>query len=100
LTAKSYSDTFVNILYEEYGKAILSEEEKIIYLHDCYYIYITNDKNILYLNRLYTQKNKNVEIYFEYRITVGNEIIEMIINEKLIYEVEKRTYFSGEIRLD
>ena len=99
-TAKSPSDRFVTILYEEYGKIVLSEEEKLYYLHDTFHIVIRNDKNILFLNKLYKQENRNIELYFKYMVTVGYEVIEMIIIENLIYEIERRIYFLGKFRLN
>jgi len=77
----------------------ISEEEKLDILYDCYYIKIEKDLKKREFNKIYNQKDKIIEIYFEYKVTVDNEIIEIIINEKYNYYVIKRLWFLGEILL-
>ena len=98
-TAKNPSDRLVNILYEENGKLTISEEEKLLILHDCHYIHLNKDISKREFNRIYKQENKNIETFFEYKITVDDDIIEIIINEKFTYDVTERIYLLGEILL-
>jgi hypothetical protein len=99
VTASSPSAKFRHFLYEENGKLVISEEEKPLILHDCYCIRLYKDISKRKFNRIYKQENKNVETNFEYKVTVGDDIIEIIINENFTYYVEKRIEFLGEILL-
>ena len=99
-TATSPSAKFVYFLYEENGKMPISEEEKSNILHDCYYIHINKDLSKRDFKKIYKQENKIIETYFEYKITVGDDIIEIIINENFTYNVRKRVWFFGEILLE
>ena len=98
-TADSPSSKLVNFLYEENGKMIISEEEKIKILNDCYYMDVYKALSKREFNRIYKQENKSYEIYIEYKVTVGNDIIDIIINETSTYDVEKRLWL-GEMLLN
>jgi hypothetical protein len=98
-TADSPSSVLVFFLYEENGKMAISEEEKLKILHDCYYMNIFKAISKREFKKIYKQENKSYEIYFEYKVTVDDEMISMIINETSSYDVTKRLWFLGEILL-
>jgi len=100
ITAPSNSEKLVNIIIEENGINNYSEEEINNFLYDCIEITINKIISKRDFNRIYRQDNNIIEAYFEYNITVNDEIIEIKINEIFTYRVEKSKYLLGEILLE
>jgi hypothetical protein len=99
ITAPPTSRTLVNPIYQENGKINFIEEERVNILYDCIEISLNKKISKRDFNRIYNQKNNQIEAFFLYKLIVDDEIIEIIINETFTYEIRKTVYFLGEINI-
>ena len=90
VTARHYSDRFANYLYMENGVQVISEEEKSQYLYYLHRVQIVKYIKKSDLRRIIFQNKKNIEVFFEYSLLFGDDLINVTINENYTYTVNHR----------